>query len=114
VRFRFHFNTIDAGANNFEGWYVDDIVISGSGSPPGISPTNSTPFNNGVWSGLLAVQSPSSNVVVRSDDGNGHSGSSNPFVVQLQNDISVSVSDSPDLARLRLLEPNAVAVKVRH
>jgi uncharacterized repeat protein (TIGR01451 family) len=96
VRIRFHFNTIDAGANAFEGWYVDDIVINGSGSSPGISPTNSTPFNNGVWSGPLAVQSPSSNVVVRADDGNGHSGSSNPFVVQLQNDISVSVSDSPD------------------
>jgi uncharacterized repeat protein (TIGR01451 family) len=96
VRFRFHFNTIDAGANNFEGWYVDDIVITGSGSSPGISPTNSTPFNNGVWSGLLTVQSPSTNVVVRADDGNGHFGSSNPFAVQLQNDISVSVTDAPD------------------
>jgi uncharacterized repeat protein (TIGR01451 family) len=96
VRIRFHFNTIDSGANLFEGWYVDDIVITGSGSSPGLSPTNSTPFNNGVWSGLLTVQSPSSNVVVRADDGNGHTGSSNPFAVQLQNDISVSVSDAPD------------------
>ena len=96
VRIRFHFNTIDSGANTYEGWYVDDIVIAGSGISPGLSPTNSTPFNNGVWSGLLTVQSPSSNVVVRADDGNGHTGSSNPFAVQLQNDISVSVSDAPD------------------
>ena len=96
VQMRFHFNTIDAGANNFEGWYVDDIVITGSGSSPGISPANSTAFNNGIWSGLLTIQSPSSNVVVRADDGNGHTGSSNPFTVQLQNDISLSVSDAPD------------------
>jgi uncharacterized repeat protein (TIGR01451 family) len=96
VRIRFHFNTIDAGANNFEGWYVDDIVITGSGSSLAVSPANSTPFNNGVWSGPLTVLAPSSNVVVRADDGNGHVGASNPFAVQLQNDISVSVSDSPD------------------
>jgi uncharacterized repeat protein (TIGR01451 family) len=96
VRIRFHFNTIDSGANTYEGWYVDDIVISGSGISPGLSPTTSTPFNNGVWSGPLTVQSPSSNVVVRADDGSGHTGSSNPFAVQLQNDISVSGSDFPD------------------
>ena len=32
ILLRFHFNTIDGGANNYEGWYVDDIVIAGSTS----------------------------------------------------------------------------------
>jgi hypothetical protein len=30
VQLRFHFDTVTAGNNNFEGWYVDDIEISGN------------------------------------------------------------------------------------
>ncbi len=96
VRLRLHFNTIDAGANAFEGWYVDDIVISGTSTPVTVSPASSRNFTNGIWSGLVNVQSPATNVVLRADDNSGHIGLSNPFTVLLQNDISLTLTDSPD------------------
>jgi hypothetical protein len=33
IQLRFDFDTVDASFNAFEGWYLDDIVVSGSGSP---------------------------------------------------------------------------------
>lgn len=30
---RFHFDTVDSVLNNYEGWFVDDITITGSGVP---------------------------------------------------------------------------------
>jgi hypothetical protein len=44
-----------------------------------ITPTNSAPFINGIWTGNLSVLQAGTNVVLRADDGAGHSGSSNPF-----------------------------------
>jgi uncharacterized repeat protein (TIGR01451 family) len=64
---------------NFNG----SVVFSTSGSNSvALSPVNSGKFTNGVWSGsltALAASQPASNVVVRADDGSGHTGSSNPF-----------------------------------
>jgi len=67
---------------------------SGSGIP--ISPTNSGNFVNGAWNGNLTVLQLATNVTLVADDGNGHTGSSNPFNVTVTNDISISLLDSPD------------------
>ncbi len=68
----------------------------GSAAPITITPTNSGSFVNGTWSGNLTVLQPATNIVLRADDGSGHAGSSNPFDVLMQNDISISMVDSPD------------------
>ncbi|MEY2427378.1 MAG: hypothetical protein QOJ40_263 [Verrucomicrobiota bacterium] len=44
-----------------------------------ITPTNSAPFINGIWTGNLSVLQAGTNVVLRANDGAGHSGLSNPF-----------------------------------
>jgi uncharacterized repeat protein (TIGR01451 family) len=96
IKLRLHFNTIDNIANNYEGWYVDDIVIfSGSASTPtAITPTNSGNFVNGTWTGNLTVLQPATNIVLRADDGNGHTGNSNPFDVVVPSDqLLISPSD---------------------
>ncbi|HKW28451.1 MAG TPA: M36 family metallopeptidase, partial [Verrucomicrobiae bacterium] len=68
----------------------------GGAAPISITPTNSGTFVNGAWTGNVTVQQPATNVVLQADDGSGHTGSSNPFDVVLQNDISISVTDAPD------------------
>lgn len=49
---RFHFDSVDGVANNFLGWYVDDVVVSGGPPPVALTPTNAG-FVNGVWSNLV-------------------------------------------------------------
>jgi hypothetical protein len=46
-----------------------------------LTPTNAGPFANGVWSGDVAVLQAASNVVLKANDGAGHTGLSNPFNV---------------------------------
>jgi hypothetical protein len=81
IKLRFRFDTVDAVSNDTEGWYLDDIIIRGSGIPIVVTPTSAGPFVNGVWTGELAVQQAGSNVVLMANDGAGHTGSSNPFNV---------------------------------
>jgi len=50
--------------------------------PVSLSPTVTTPFVNGVWTGTVTVQEAVTNLVLRADDGLGHDGESNPFDVQ--------------------------------
>jgi hypothetical protein len=87
ILLRFRFDTIDSYVNDTEGWYLDDIVIhSGTGSTPvSLTPTNTGAFAAGVWTGNVTVLQSATNVVLRADDGNGHSGSSNPFDVVAPN-----------------------------
>src|SRR4030095_15639471 len=61
-----------------------------------ISPTNSTAFVNGIWSGALTFFSPASNAVVVSDEGAGHSGTSNPFDVNVA-DLALGLSAPPQV-----------------
>src|SRR5439155_4817316 len=75
---------------------VDLRYTVNSGAPVVLSPTSAGPFTNGVWTGLLSVQAPATNVVLRADEAGGHNGLSNPFDVLLQNDLSISIADSPD------------------
>lgn len=60
------------------------------------SPTNTGVFVNGVWTGSITVHEPSLNVALRADDGAGHFGLSTPLAVRLQNDLAVTVYDTPD------------------
>jgi uncharacterized repeat protein (TIGR01451 family) len=80
ILLRFHFNTVDSAVNNFEGWYIDDIVISGTGASGSIavSPTTTDNFTNGLWAGSVAVGAPGTNVSLRADDAIGHTGSALP------------------------------------
>jgi uncharacterized repeat protein (TIGR01451 family) len=98
ILLRFRFDTIDSVANTTEGWFMDDIVIRGGpgGSPISIAPTNTGPFTAGVWQGSVAVLQPATNITLRADDGSGHFGASLPFDVGLSNDLSISMTDSPD------------------
>lgn len=84
---------------SFGGFSLDTIASgpSASASLP-LSPTNSGIFVNGVWNGAVAVLQPATNIVLRADDGSHHTGSSNPFDVDLTNDLSVSILASPNPA----------------
>jgi uncharacterized repeat protein (TIGR01451 family) len=80
-----------------QAWW-DEIQLV-SGDAPGavsISPTNSGNFVNGAWTGNITVLQPATNVVLQADDGSGHTGFSNPFDVNVTNDLSISIMDSPD------------------
>ncbi len=52
-----------------------------AGEPVPISPTNTGAFVSGVWSGTVTVLEAASNMVLRADDGLGHTGSTPPFNV---------------------------------
>ena len=64
-----------------QAWW--DEIEFGESQPlaVGITPTTSGAFVNGVWAGNVTVLQGGSNVVLRADDGAGHSGLSNPFQV---------------------------------
>jgi uncharacterized repeat protein (TIGR01451 family) len=49
-----------------------------------------------VWQGSVAVLQPATNINLRADDGNGHFGASVLFDVGLSNDLSITMTDSPD------------------
>jgi hypothetical protein len=79
--------------------YGDPLAWSGTGNPTPtaiaripnirlttssgvtIHPTVSGNFVAGVWSGNITVQQVASSVLLRADDGSGHTGNSNPFDV---------------------------------
>ena len=44
-----------------------------------VSPTTSGTFVNGVWNGNITLSPPATNVVLKADDGAGHTALSNPF-----------------------------------
>jgi len=50
--------------------------------PVSVSPTNSGPFVNGVWTGEVTVHEAATNLFLRAGDGPGYGGQSNPFDVQ--------------------------------
>jgi len=72
--------------------HVDNVNVQANFP---IFPTNSGNFDNGSWSGSLTVQQPAPNVVLVADDGSQHTGTSNPFDVDLANDIFIGIVDSP-------------------
>jgi uncharacterized repeat protein (TIGR01451 family) len=77
-------------------WFVDLRYTTGTSAASSVAPSVTGPFTNGVWTGNIAAQLAATNLIVRTDDGNGHFGLSNPFNVELRNDLSVTAVDSPD------------------
>ncbi|MGA2139353.1 MAG: M36 family metallopeptidase [Verrucomicrobiia bacterium] len=69
ILIRFNFDTIDGIANTFEGWYIDDVMITGAPLMPRITvtvPTTATE-GDGVLAGQGAVylsSVPTNNVIV--------------------------------------------------
>ena len=69
-------NALDASnnpASNFTG------TVSLYSTSNSVVPIVSGNFTNGIWSGNVAVLNRATNAVLVADDGNGHTGSSNPF-----------------------------------
>ncbi|MBC8096986.1 MAG: immunoglobulin domain-containing protein [Akkermansiaceae bacterium] len=77
-------------------YLVDLLYTVGTSQSTPMTPSISGAFTNGVWSGLVTMQQTGTNVVLHADDGSGHTGLSNPFEVGLQDDISITITDSPD------------------
>ena len=51
------------------------------GRPVAISPTQAAGFVNGIWTGNITVANPATGMVLRADDGAGHTGTGNAFDV---------------------------------
>ncbi|HEY6169838.1 MAG TPA: Calx-beta domain-containing protein, partial [Verrucomicrobiae bacterium] len=90
IRLRFQFNTIDSAANNFEGWYVDDIVIATTPPAIPIAPTLTGTFTNGVWTGFVQVTQIATNMQLVAGDANGHTNNSGSFSVTNFNDLTIN------------------------
>lgn len=71
-------------------------AVAGDDVPLNLLPPAATNFIGGIWSGLLTIQTPGPNAVVRAEDGNGHVGTSRIFDVLLQDDLSITTTASPD------------------
>ncbi|MDB6031206.1 MAG: hypothetical protein JWM16_1544, partial [Verrucomicrobiales bacterium] len=49
-------------------------------------------FTNGIWTGLVQIPLPGTNILLRAQDSEGHTGISTPISAFLTNDVSISVS----------------------
>ncbi|MBC8094311.1 MAG: DUF11 domain-containing protein [Akkermansiaceae bacterium] len=96
------FGDLFPGNTDSPDWYFVDLAyVPGSSLEVPITPTMTTVFTNGIWSGNVAVQTPVADLVLRANDGDGHVGKADRFTVQLRNDLGVSVSASTALADVR-------------
>lgn len=113
IRLRFNFDTIDGLVNSTEGWYLDDIVIlSGAGGVGNlaIAPTNTGAFANGAWTGGIAVLQAATNVFLLAREANGHSGLTTNFDVSVANDLSLTMTDTPDPVVINTPLTNVITV----
>jgi hypothetical protein len=62
-------------------WFVDIQYTVGTLVSVPVSPGVSGSFASGIWSGELSINQLATNVTLLADDGQGHTGSSNPFNV---------------------------------
>ena len=64
------------------------------GGPVALTPTNTTAFVNGLWSGQVTVQGNGANIVLTAIDSGGHTGTSDPFTTALKLAVSSAYDDS--------------------
>ncbi|MFO1486850.1 MAG: Calx-beta domain-containing protein [Verrucomicrobiota bacterium] len=95
IRLRFHFNSVDAVGNAFEGWYVDDVAVASAQAHPVLTPSLTGDFTNGIWSGTVAVQQTGTNVFLHANDQDGHLGDTGFFDVLTADDLSISFTGTP-------------------
>ena len=79
--------------DNVRWWYVD--LSYRIGRPLPTVPMTLTGFAGGIWSGEVTVNEPGNNVVLSVNDGDGHLGESNPFAVELRNDLALAGTAQP-------------------
>ncbi len=72
--------TAQDAANGVFTNYTGIVFISATNGIP-VSPTASSNFVQGVWTGTIAVSQVANNVVLSASDGSGHSGLANPISV---------------------------------
>ena len=77
-------------------WDEFHFFQDGVASPISLTPTNSGNFSHGAWTGNLTVLQTATDLRLRAADAAGHFGVSNPFDVFLENDLLLSITDSPD------------------
>ncbi len=70
-------NVTNGTATKFTG----PVALSGYQADVPVSPASSGAFVNGLWSGNLTVGQAAANLVLKADDGAGHTALSNPFNV---------------------------------
>jgi uncharacterized repeat protein (TIGR01451 family) len=75
---------------------MDNVSLGGGGQLITITPTNSSTFTNGVWTGFITFSQPATNISLMCNDNFGHLGTSSTFDVLLQNDVSLSITNSPN------------------
>ena len=88
-------DTFPSGIDNIL-YFVDLRYSVGFSIPVAITPTVSGNFVGGNWTGNLTVLEPVTDLVLKAEDADGHSGTANPVSVVFENDLGVGVSDSPD------------------
>lgn len=79
-------------------------------APEWLDPAATGAFTNGVWSGAIRVRQPVPMFILRADDGDNHRGVSEPFAVDLQDDLALSADVSPNPAGLQTPVTNTFAV----
>jgi uncharacterized repeat protein (TIGR01451 family) len=80
-------------ATNFTGTVA--LTANSTQSIP-ITPTTSSAFTAGVWSGDISVLEPATDVRLRASDSAAHTGESNPFDVTPTNDVALSMAAVPN------------------
>ena len=78
------FSSLDAFPTNTDSgsWPLVGLRYTLTGSAPvTLTPTNTTPFVNGIWTGNLTIWQPGTNLLLLADDGASHTGVSLPFDV---------------------------------
>ncbi len=84
--------------HNTQAWW-DEIQFSSGmqvAQPVALTPTNTTAFTNGIWSGNVTVLQPANNMYLVATDTSGHSGASTNFSVLAANDLGVSIAAQPE------------------
>jgi uncharacterized repeat protein (TIGR01451 family) len=66
-------------------WFADLRYTVDSSRPAPLTPTNTSAFTDGVWSGSVTVSAPATNMTVQAITPTGHFGQSNPFHVVASN-----------------------------
>jgi hypothetical protein len=83
---------------------------TGNAAPVPITPTVSGPFVNGTWTGNVTVQHVANAMRLQADDALGHSGSSSNFTVGLQNDLSLTMTATPNPVTIGALWTNMLVL----
>jgi hypothetical protein len=79
---------LDSASNH---WLFVDLAYTIGSSVP-MSPTTTSAFTSGAWSGPITVSQPANGVVINANDGAGHTGNSNTFNIATAAEMTVSPS----------------------